>query len=53
MLIIRQSDQADRERAQALGIVASPTFILKGKVCELGVPKLESLIRQLREVSQH
>jgi len=52
-LIIRQSDQADRMRAQSLGIVASPTFVLEEKVIEVGVPKLANLVRQLRAVSRN
>ncbi len=53
MLIIRKSDQTDRARAQSLGIFISPTFVLEGKICEIGVPDLEKLIGQLREVCQN
>lgn len=51
MLIIRQSDQEDQERARSVGIVISPTFVLEGKICGVGVPKLKHLTQQLREVS--
>lgn len=50
--LIFRSGQVDRERAQSLGIIITPTFVLEGKICEVGVPKLEQLIRQLRELSQ-
>jgi len=49
ILIIRRSDQADQGRARSAGIIISPTFVLEGKVCAVGVPKLEHLIQQLRE----
>ncbi len=48
-LIIRQSDQADRERARSVGIVVSPTFVLEDKIFEVGVPKLEHITHKLKK----
>ncbi|MBI4400725.1 MAG: thioredoxin family protein [Nitrospirae bacterium] len=42
----------DQHRAQALGVVVLPAFVLNGKVIAVGVPRKEWLVRKLRERNQ-
>jgi hypothetical protein len=39
----------NRDRAEHLGLVVLPAFVLNGKVLAVGVPRKEWLFRQLRE----
>ncbi len=39
----------NRDRAEHLGLLVLPAFVLNGKVLAVGVPRKEWLFRQLRE----
>lgn len=39
----------NQARAESLGLVVLPAFVLNGKVLAVGVPRKDWLIRQLRE----
>lgn len=40
----------DQARAEDLGLVVLPAFVLNGRVLAVGVPRKEWLFRQLREL---
>lgn len=42
-----------QDRAQALGVIAFPAFVLNGNVLAVGVPRKEWLMRLLRQQCPH
>lgn len=42
-----------QDRAQALGVIALPAFVLDGNLLVVGVPRREWLMRLLRDRMQH
>lgn len=36
-------------RAESLGVIAAPTFVLNGRIVAVGIPRTEWLLRTLRE----
>jgi predicted DsbA family dithiol-disulfide isomerase len=41
--------QLGETRAESLGIIAAPTFVLDGRIVAVGIPHTEWLLRTLRE----
>ena len=41
--------QLGETRAESLGIIAAPTFVLDGRIVAVGVPRTEWLLKTLRE----
>ena len=41
--------QLGNARAESLGVIAAPTFVLDGRIVAVGIPRTEWLVRTLRE----
>lgn len=45
--------QLGSTRAEFLGVIAAPTFVLDGRIVAVGLPRTEWLVRTLREWIDH
>jgi len=41
--------QLGNARAESLGVIAAPTFVLNGRIVAVGIPRKEWLVKTLRE----
>lgn len=40
-------------RAESLGVIAAPTFVLNGRIVAVGIPHITWLMKALREQIRH